>query len=200
MSNAINPAAPHHLPAFITAPGETDTFLVGCAILLVAIVVLAGSLYFRLHSLPERIAHGTSKLQFQLVAVLALIALFTHENLFWVAALLLALVPIPDFWTPLASMADSLAGMVGRRLRIGEVDAIPTLPPDAVAAAEAPVALADVSAREARAVADTRVAVPLAAAGSEVDGGKPPTSGTESATPAKRRSAKREQAASTERA
>jgi hypothetical protein len=49
------------------------------------------------------------------VAVLALLALFTHINAFWVAALLLALVPIPDFWTPLATMAESLAKMAGRR-------------------------------------------------------------------------------------
>jgi hypothetical protein len=59
-------------------------------------------------------SHGASQLQFQLVAVLSLLALFTHIHAFWIAALLLALVPIPDFWTPLASMADSLARMAMR--------------------------------------------------------------------------------------
>lgn len=113
MSEAMHPAAPHHLPNFITAPGETDVLFTGSVVFLVLIVVLLGSLYFRLHALPERIAHGTSQLQYQLVAVLALIALFTHNNLFWVAALLLALIPIPDFFTPLSNMSESLARMAG---------------------------------------------------------------------------------------
>jgi hypothetical protein len=39
---------------------------------------------------------------------LALLALFTHNNVFWVAALLLAVVRWPDFSTPLNSIADSL--------------------------------------------------------------------------------------------
>jgi hypothetical protein len=31
MSASLNPAAPHHLPAFITAPGETDILMVAMA-------------------------------------------------------------------------------------------------------------------------------------------------------------------------
>ena len=31
MSATINPAAPHHLPGFITAPGESDVLLNGAA-------------------------------------------------------------------------------------------------------------------------------------------------------------------------
>jgi len=109
---AMHPAAPHYLPWFITAPGETDPLMVGSVIFLIALVMGLGSMYFWLHSIPERISHGTGKIQFQLVGVLALLALFTHMHFFWVLALLLALIPIPDFWTPLASMADSLAKMV----------------------------------------------------------------------------------------
>ena len=112
---AMHPAAPAHLPGFITAPGETDPLFVGSVIFLVIAVMGLGSLYFWLHSIPERLAHGTGKIQFQLVGVLALLALFTHNNLFWVLALFLALVPIPDFWTPLSSMADSLGRMVRPR-------------------------------------------------------------------------------------
>jgi hypothetical protein len=111
----LHPAAPHSLPGFITAPGETDPLFVASAIFLIILLMTLGSLYFWLHSIPERIAHGTGKVQFQLVGVLALLALFTHNNLFWIFALTLALIPIPDFWTPLASMADSLAGMVKQR-------------------------------------------------------------------------------------
>ncbi|HEY6630507.1 MAG TPA: hypothetical protein VIZ90_03555 [Rhizobiaceae bacterium] len=116
MSAAMNPAAPHYLPVFITAPGEPDVFLNGAAIFLVVAVISLGSVYFRLHALPERMAHkNASKIQFELVAVLALLALFTHNTIFWFAALLLALVPIPDFYEPLSRMADSLAKMAGLR-------------------------------------------------------------------------------------
>ena len=114
MPNQIHPAAPHHLPVFITAPGETDPFLVGSAIFLILMVFALGTLYFRLHALPEHLAHGNaSRLQFEVVAVLALLALFTHNTWFWFAALLLALIPIPNFYAPLAVMARSLARMAG---------------------------------------------------------------------------------------
>lgn len=114
MSAAMNPAAPHHLPVFITAPGESDVFLNGAAVFLVVMVLGLGSVYFRLHALPEHLAHkNTSKVQFEIVAVLALLGLFTHNYVFWVAALILALVPIPDFHGPLSRMADSLAKMAG---------------------------------------------------------------------------------------
>jgi hypothetical protein len=116
MATGINPAAPHHLPVFIVAPGEADVFLNGTAVFLVVMILLLGSFYFRLHALPEHMAHRNAhKLQFEVVAVLALVALFTHNHIFWIAALLLALVPIPDFYAPLAAMAASLARMAGLR-------------------------------------------------------------------------------------
>jgi hypothetical protein len=135
MSTAMNPAAPHFLPFYITAPGETDVLLTGVVVFLVVAVMSLGVMYFWLHSIPERLAHGASKTQFQLVAVMSLLALFTHNNAFWVGALLLALIPIPDFWTPLAMMADSLAKMAGRRLRHAPADdRSVTVPEDAVIA------------------------------------------------------------------
>jgi len=116
MSSALNPAAPHDLPGFITAPGETDVLMVGAAIFLIIAVLALGSVYFRLHSLPEKLAHGNaSKVQFEVVAVLALLALLTHTNWLWVAALILALVPIPDLHGPLERMADALGRMAGLR-------------------------------------------------------------------------------------
>ncbi len=116
MAQGINPATPHHLPPFITAPGQTDAFMVGCAIFLVVAAIGLGGLYFRLHALPEHLAHGkASKLQFEVVAVLALLALFTHNSWFWVAALLLAIVPLPDVYSQIERMADSLATMAGWR-------------------------------------------------------------------------------------
>jgi hypothetical protein len=135
---AMHPLAPHHLPAFITAPGETDVFFTGMVVFVAMAVMVLGSLYFWLHSLPEHIAHGASKVQFQLVAVLALLALFTHQNAFWVAALVLALVPIPDLWTPLASMAESLARMAGLGRRDATAAVVHPATPEPAAASAPP--------------------------------------------------------------
>ena len=116
MPPAINPAAPHHQPAFFTAPGDTDVLFNVMAIFLVVMVLMVGVFYFKLHSLPERIAHKGQKVQFELVAVLGLISLFTHNHIFWIAGLLLAFIPMPDFSTPLEGMAASLAKLAGWRM------------------------------------------------------------------------------------
>ena len=108
MTAPINPAAPHNLPIFVTAPGETDILTTVIAVFLVLAVLAVGLLFLRLHTLPERMAHKSHKLQFEIVAVLGLLALFTHQHIFWVAGLLLALIDIPDFGSPLRSMAGSL--------------------------------------------------------------------------------------------
>jgi hypothetical protein len=108
MTPSLHPAAPHHLPAFITGPGETDVFMVVMAVVLVVAVMAIGLLFLRLHTLPERIAHKSHKLQFEIVAVLGLLALFTHIHLFWVIGLLLALIDLPDFGRPLRRIAGSL--------------------------------------------------------------------------------------------
>jgi hypothetical protein len=113
MATPIHPEATHHLPFFITPPGETDILLNVMIVFLALIVFLIGILYLRLHALPEHMAHSTQKVQYEIVAVLALISLFTHNHLYWIIGLLLALVQIPDFSTPLARMADSLAKMAG---------------------------------------------------------------------------------------
>lgn len=97
MSVQLNPAAPHHLPVFITAPGDTDVLMVVAALTIAAATLAFGLIFFYLHSLPERMAHRSHKLQFEIVAVLGLLALFTHIHAFWVAGLLLALIDIPDF-------------------------------------------------------------------------------------------------------
>src|SRR5215208_2866359 len=108
MTTPTHPAAPHHLPGFIVAPGESDFLMIGVGIFLIIAVLAVGNLFLRLHTLPERLAHKSHKLQFEIVAVLGLLALFTHVHLFWVAGLLLALVDLPDFGTPLGRMASSL--------------------------------------------------------------------------------------------
>ena len=113
MTASLHPAAPHHLPAFIAAPGESDVLMVVMAVFLVIAVLAVGLLFLRLHTLPERIAHKSHKLQFEIVAVLGLLALFTHMHVFWVAGLLLALIDLPDFGNPLSRMAGSLEKIAG---------------------------------------------------------------------------------------
>jgi hypothetical protein len=113
LATSQHPAAPHHLPAFITAPGETDVLMIVTAAILVLAVLGVGILFLRLHTLPERIAHKTHKLQFEIVAVLGLLALFTHMHIFWVAGLLLALVDLPDFGTPLRRIATGVEKIAG---------------------------------------------------------------------------------------
>jgi hypothetical protein len=113
MTALLHPAAPHHLPVFIAAPGGTDALMVGVAVFLVLAVLAVGLLFLRLHTLPERIAHRRHKLQFEIVAVLGLLALFTHMHVFWVAGLLLAMIDIPDFGGSLNRMAESLEKIAG---------------------------------------------------------------------------------------
>ena len=107
-SELLHPAATHHLPSFITAPGETDVLMVVMAVILAVSVLMFGILFLRLHTLPERMAHRGHKLQFEIVAVLGLIALFTHMHIFWLIGLLLAMIDLPDFGTPLRSIAGSV--------------------------------------------------------------------------------------------
>ncbi|WFU45147.1 hypothetical protein QA640_27865 [Bradyrhizobium sp. CB82] len=100
--------APHHLPFFLAPGSGVDPLMVVMGIFLIGTILWVGTLYWKLHSLPERMAHKSQKLQFEFVAVLGLISLFTHMHIFWVAGLLLALIDIPDFGTPLRSIADSV--------------------------------------------------------------------------------------------
>ena len=113
MAEQLHPAASHQLPAFITAPGETDVLMVITAAILGASVLGFGILYFRLHALPEQIAHKGQKVQFEIVAILGLIALFTHMHIFWIAGLLLAFIDLPDFTGFLGRIAGSVERMAG---------------------------------------------------------------------------------------
>ena len=126
MSASLHPAAPHQLPFFITPPGETDVLMVAMAIFLLFAVFGTGVLFLRLHTLPERMAHKGQKLQFEIVAVLGLLALFTHIHAFWVAGLLLALIDLPDFAGPLRRIAGSVEKLAGYEPGAGD-----TAPPPA---------------------------------------------------------------------
>src|SRR5262249_1785594 len=103
----LHPAASDHLPIFVTAPGQTDVLMVVTGIIRLLSVLGFGILFLRLHSLPERMAHKAHKIQFEIVAVLCLISLFTHMHIFWIAGLLLAMVDMPDFGSSLSRIAGS---------------------------------------------------------------------------------------------
>ena len=102
------------IPYFATPPGQPDQMMVIVALFLLAVVVGIGLIYFHLHAIPERMAHRASHTQFQLVGIMALLALFTHNSVFWVGALLLAALNIPDFLTPLNKIADALGAAAAR--------------------------------------------------------------------------------------
>jgi hypothetical protein len=128
LTDQLHPMTPHHLPFYITKPGETDVLMIVMGIFLILALLGVGNIYLRLHSLPERMAHKSQKLQFEIVAVLCLIALFTHIHIFWIAALLLALIDLPDFSTPLSRIAGSVE-------KIADSDDLPAEPPGDVATA-----------------------------------------------------------------
>ena len=106
-STRINP---DYLPFYITAPGESDILFSAVAIALVGVVIGFGALYFTIQAIPDRMVKGAGKAQMQVVGLLGLISLFTMNNLYWIAAILLAAVRIPDLLTPLTQIAQSLRG------------------------------------------------------------------------------------------
>ena len=126
MIPSTHPAAVHHLPVFITAPGQTDFLMLGTGVILLLSVLLFGIVFLRLHTLPERIAHKSHKLQFEIVAILGLLALFTHIHAFWVAGLLLALIDFPDLSGWLGRIATSVEKIAG--IKRGEESAEPLAP------------------------------------------------------------------------
>ncbi|MBL4769249.1 MAG: hypothetical protein JKY94_16345 [Rhodobacteraceae bacterium] len=125
MAGEVHELAPHDIPAFLPSADGSDPLFTGIIVVVVISAVLIGTLYLRLHALPERISHHLSPVQFTLVATLGLLALFTHQNLYWVAALLLALVRFPDLEGPLNSIAASLRAMQGDK-----IDPTPAEKPD----------------------------------------------------------------------
>lgn len=113
MARELHPLAPHSLPIFVTGPGETDILFVITTVVLLVFLVLFGVLFFRLHHLPEHVAHKSKKVQLEIVAVLSLLSMFTQVHIFWIAALILAYIDIPPLSHPFQSMARSLEKIAG---------------------------------------------------------------------------------------
>ena len=94
-----------HLPFYITGPGESDILFTAVTITLILVLIGFGALYFTIQAIPDRLVEGTSKAQMQLVGILGLISLITMNNAYWIAAILLAAVRIPDIVSPLKEIA-----------------------------------------------------------------------------------------------
>ena len=107
--------ATERLPWFVTKPGETDILLVITAVLLLVMAIAFGVLLLRLHHLPEHLAGKSQKVQYEAVAVLGLLAMFTHRNIFWVIALLLAVIDIPDLGPVFDRIARAVERIAHRR-------------------------------------------------------------------------------------
>lgn len=108
MTGDIHPLAPHSLPPFVGAADGSDPLFSAIIYIVILAVLGVGVFYLKLHAIPEQLAHKHGNTQSQLIMVLALLALFTHNNIFWVAALILALLKLPDFLTPINSISESL--------------------------------------------------------------------------------------------
>ena len=81
-------------------------------------------------------AHKKRATQFQLISVLVLLALFTHQNIFWLAALILVVLDFPDLMTPLNSIARSLEKATGREPALASAEPEPAAVPAAEPADE----------------------------------------------------------------
>ena len=123
MTATPNPLATTHVPFFVTAPGETDVLFNVTLAFVVICIILTGVVFLTIHSLPERMAHKSKKVLLDLIALLCLLALLTHEHLFWFVAIVLAFIDIPDFLTPVNRIASSVESMAGQEAGDRPLDA-----------------------------------------------------------------------------
>jgi hypothetical protein len=122
------------MPFFITAPGDTDVLFNATLVIVVACIILTGVVFLTIHSLPERMAHKSKKILLDLIALLCLLALLTHEHLFWFIAIVLAFIDIPDFLTPVNRIARSVESMAGQEVGDKPEDrSVPASPEVAIA-------------------------------------------------------------------
>ncbi|MFA3919019.1 hypothetical protein [Ruegeria hyattellae] len=111
----IHPLAAEHIPSYVVAADGSDFLFNFMLVFTVSVILLIGVAYFTLHSVPEKMAHESNHPQFQLVGILALLALFTHNGIFWIAAILVAGFQIPDLAAPLRSIADAIRSLAPAR-------------------------------------------------------------------------------------
>ena len=124
------------MPFFITAPGQTDVLFNVTLWFVVACIILTGVIFLTIHSIPERMAHKSKKVLLDLIALLCLLALLTHQHLFWFIAIILAFIDIPDFLTPVNRIANSVVTMAGNEAGEKPVEVSTSGSPEAATAGE----------------------------------------------------------------
>ncbi len=107
----LHPMATGHIPHYVVQADGSDYLFNFMIIFTVGVILLIGVAYFTLHAVPEKLAHESNHPQFQLVGILALLALFTHNGMFWIAAILVAGFQIPDLGQPLRAIADAIRSL-----------------------------------------------------------------------------------------
>src|SRR5262245_23172024 len=107
MTETLHGASSPHLPWFITQPGQIDTLLLFTVIFLVLFTIALGVLMFRLLYLPSQMVPQEQKAKYEVVATLCLLAMFAPGNFLWIAAVLVAMIDIPDFTPLLQRIADA---------------------------------------------------------------------------------------------
>ena len=110
------------LPFFVVAPGGTDYFMLGIGIFLVVVLLGLGALYFTVQAIPDRMASGSHKIQMQIVGILGGISLFTMNNAFWIAGILLAAIPFHELFPDHFARVDQA---LAAREAPPEIDAAP---------------------------------------------------------------------------
>ena len=89
----------------------------------------------RAHASAEGSSTWTSPTWAKLAfALLCLLALLTHEHIFWFIAIVLAFIDIPDFLTPVTRIARSVETMAGQEVGDKPEDrSVPASPEAAIA-------------------------------------------------------------------
>ena len=82
MTAATHPLAPRGLPSYIGRADGSDPLFTAVVFILIAGLTGVTVLYFKLHSIPEHPAQEQNNTQTQLIIVLTVLTLFTHNNLF----------------------------------------------------------------------------------------------------------------------
>lgn len=125
MSNPdLHHMAHGHVPGYLPGADGSDPLFAVMAVFTIVLIMGIGALYFTLHALPEKMAHTDNHMQFQLIGILSVMALFTHNNLFWVAAIVIAAFRMPDFLTPIQSIAGSLKRLETSEIKTEETTAL----------------------------------------------------------------------------
>lgn len=104
----MHPMAPAHLPSFAPGMDGSDGMLFNTGVFLVIAISCIGILIFMIHAIPEKVAHRSRKAQMEIVSVLCLLSLLSHNHIFWVIGLFLAFVDFPKLGEPFSRIALAL--------------------------------------------------------------------------------------------